>query len=72
VDFSITDALLFGNRNIALTTALIINVGYKMDYKSTRFPYTSKERLHLINKLGFSLTEKDLTEIGGNTHWNGY
>jgi len=58
-------------------------LGYEMDYKSTDFhaieenvrkqcASTSKERLQLINKLGFSLTEKDLTEIAGNTYWNEY
>ncbi len=58
-------------------------LGYEIDYKSKDFynleknvrkqcASTSKEQLHLINKLGFSLTERDLIEIMGNTYWNEY
>lgn len=58
-------------------------LGYEVDYKSADFhaieenvrkqcASTSKERLHLINKLGFFLTERDLIEIASNTYWNEY
>lgn len=58
-------------------------LGYDIDYKSADFraieenirkqcASTSKERLHLINKLGFSLTEKELAEFASKTYWNEY
>lgn len=56
-------------------------LGYGINYKSIDFSIieenikrqckkASVERLNLINKLGFSLTEKDLTEITVNTYWS--
>jgi len=58
-------------------------LGYEVNYKSADFHAieenvrkqcvrASKERLTLINKLGFSLTESDLAEITVNTYWSEY
>ena len=58
-------------------------LGYEVNHKSADFHAieenvrkqcvrASKERLNLINKLGFSVTERDLIEITANTYWSEY
>jgi len=58
-------------------------LGYAVNHKNADFHAieenvrkqcvsASKERLNLINKLGFSVTEKDLIEITANTYWSEY
>ena len=58
-------------------------LGHEIDYKSADFQQieenvrkqcadSSKEQLHLFNQLGFSLTERDLNEIVGNSYWSEY
>ncbi len=56
-------------------------LGYDIDYKSSDFEdieqnirkqciHTSKERLKLINKLGFDVTEDELNAINANNYWS--